>query len=158
MLLNCGVGEDSWESFGQQGDQTSESQRESVMNLHWKDWCWSWNSNTLANCCEELTHWKRPWCWERLKAGGEGDGRGQDGWMTSLSQWTWVWASSRGWWRTGKSWVLSSRGSQRVGRDWTTKLNWTEIVHFRSQCFSIQHNYNNSFFFSFQWMIILYRH
>ena len=47
--------------------------------IHWKDWCWSWNSNTLATWCEELTHWKRPWCWERLKAGGKGDGKGWDG-------------------------------------------------------------------------------
>ena len=60
MLLNCGVGEDSWESLGQQGDQTSESQRKSIMNLHWKDWGWRWNSNTLAICCKELTHGKRP--------------------------------------------------------------------------------------------------
>ena len=47
--------------------------RKSVLNIHWKDWCWSWNSSTLVVWCEELTHWKRPWCWERLKAGGEGD-------------------------------------------------------------------------------------
>ena len=53
-------------------------------------WCWSWNSNTLARWCKELTHWKRPWCWERLKAGGGGDNRGWDGWMASLTQWTWV--------------------------------------------------------------------
>ena len=57
-------------------------------NIHWKDWCWSWKSNTLATWCEELTHWKRPWCWERLKAGGEGDNRGWDGWMASPTQWT----------------------------------------------------------------------
>ena len=74
MLLNCGVGKDSWESLGLQGDQTSQSYR----NIHWKDWCWSWNSNTLATWCEELTHWKRLWCWERLRAGGEGDNRGWD--------------------------------------------------------------------------------
>ena len=59
MLLNCGVGEDSWESLGLQGDQTSQSSRKSVLNIHWKDWCWSWNSSTLATWCEELTHWKR---------------------------------------------------------------------------------------------------
>ena len=53
-------------------------------NIHWKDWCWSWSSNTLAIRCEELTHWKRPWCWERLKAEGEGDNTGWDGWMASL--------------------------------------------------------------------------
>ena len=53
--------------------------------FHWKDWCLSWSSNTLAIWCEELTHWKRPWCWERLKAGGEKDSRGWDSWMASLT-------------------------------------------------------------------------
>ena len=50
---------------------------QSVLGAHWKDWCWCWNSNTLATWCEELTHLKRPWCWERLRAGGEGDNRGE---------------------------------------------------------------------------------
>ena len=50
----------------------------STLNIHWKDWCWSWRCGTLANWCEELTHWKRPWCWKRLKAGGQGDHRGWD--------------------------------------------------------------------------------
>ena len=59
--------------------------RKSVLNIHWKDWCWSWNSNALATWCEELTHWKRPWSWEWLKAGREGDDRGWDGWMASES-------------------------------------------------------------------------
>ena len=59
--------------------------------VHWKDWCWSWNSNTLATSCEELTHWKRAWCWEGLGAGGEGDDRGWDGWMASPTWWAWVW-------------------------------------------------------------------
>ena len=67
-------------------------------NIHWKDWCWIWNSNTLATSCEQLSHLKRPWCWERLKAGGEGDDRGWDGWIASLTQWTWVWLNSRSWW------------------------------------------------------------
>ena len=97
MLLNCGVGEDSWESLGLQRDPTSPSSRKSVLNIHWKDWCWSWNTHTLATWCEELTHWKRTWCWERLKAGGEGDDRGWDDWMASLTWWTWVWASSGSW-------------------------------------------------------------
>ena len=57
-------------------------------DIHWKDRCWSWSSNTLATWCKELTHWKRPWCWEILKAGGEGDNRGWDGWLASLTQWT----------------------------------------------------------------------
>ena len=73
----------------------------SVLNIHWKDWCWNWNSNTLATWCEELTHWKRPWSWERLKTGGEGDDRGWDGFMASLTQWTWVWVNSGSWRWTG---------------------------------------------------------
>ena len=86
--LNCGVREDSWEFLGLQGDPTSPSERKSVLSVHWKDWCWSWNSNTLATWWEELTHLKRPWCWERLKVGGEGDDRGWDGQMASVAQWT----------------------------------------------------------------------
>ena len=73
MVLNCGTGEESWESLGQEGDQTSQSLRKSTLNTHWKDWCWSWSSNTLATWCEELTHLKRPWCCERLRAGEGGD-------------------------------------------------------------------------------------
>ena len=86
--------------------------------------CWNWNSNTLATWCEELAHLKRPWCWERLKAGGEWDDRGWDSWMASLSWWTWVWASSGSCWWTGKPGVLQSMGSHRVGHDWETELNW----------------------------------
>ena len=83
----------------------------------WKDWCWNWNSNTLATWWEELTHWKRPWCWEWLKAGGEGDNRGWDVWVASLTQWPCVCASSGSWWWTGKPDVLQSMWSQRVGND-----------------------------------------
>jgi len=86
----------------------------------------NWNSNTLATWCKELSHWKRPWCWERLKAGGERDDRGWDVWMASLTQWTWVWVSSGRWWRTGKPGVLQSMGSQRFKHDWGTELNCTE--------------------------------
>ena len=102
------------------------------LNIHWKDWTFSfsWSSSTLATWCEELTHWKRPWCWERLKAGGDGDDRGWDGWMASLTQWTWVWTSSRSWWWTGKPGVLQFMGSQRVGHDWATELNWTDFCYF----------------------------
>ena len=75
--------------------QPVHHKRKSVLNIYWKNWCWSWNSNTLATWCEELTHWKRPWCWERLKAGGKGDDRRWDGWMASPAQWTWVWVNSR---------------------------------------------------------------
>ena len=74
--------------------------------------------------CEELTHLKRPWCWERLKAGGEGDDRGWDGWMASLTRCTWVWSSCGSWWWTGKPDMLRFMGLRRVGHDWETELNW----------------------------------
>ena len=85
--------------------------------------CWSWDSNTLATWCEELTHLKRPWCWERLKAGREGDDRGWDGWMASPTQWKWVWVNSGNWWWTERPCVLQSMGLQRVGHDWAIELN-----------------------------------
>ena len=97
--------------------------KEISLNIHWKDWGWSWNSNTLVTWCEEPTHLKRPWCWEGLGAGGEGDDRGWDGWRVSPMQWTWVWAGSGSWWWTGRPGVLQSMGSQRVGQDWVTELN-----------------------------------
>ena len=108
MLSNCAAGEDSWESLGQQGDQISQSYRKSTLNMHWKDWFWSWSSNTLATWCKELTHWKTPWCCERLRA--EGGVRAWDGWMASPTQWTWTWANSRRQRRTGKPGVLQSMG------------------------------------------------
>ena len=122
ILLNCSVGEDSWESLELQGDPTSQSSRKWVLNIPWKDWCWSWNSNTLTAWCEKLTHWKRPWCWERLKVGGEGDDRGWDGWMASLTQWTWVWLNSGSWWWTRKPSMLQSTGSQKLNIN--EQLNW----------------------------------
>ena len=96
----------------------------------------------LATWCRELTHLKRPWCWERLKARGEGDDRGWDGWMASPTQWTWVWASSGSWWWTGRPGVLQSMGSQRVWHDWATeltlvqycRLQMTFLWNFEKQC------------------------
>ena len=102
--------------------------RKSVLNIHWNDWWWSWNCNTLATWCEELTHWKRPECWERLKAGGEGDNRDWDGWMASRIRWTWVWASSRSWGRTEKPGVLQSMGSQRGRHYWMLNTNLSSFV------------------------------
>ena len=75
----------------------------------------------------ELTHWKRPWCWEGLGAGGEGDDWGWDGWMASPTWWTWVWVDFRSWWWTGRPGVLRFMELQRVGHDWVTELNWTEL-------------------------------
>ena len=115
------------ESLGLQGDPIISSQRRSVLGVHWKDWCWGWNSNTLATSCEELTHRKRPWCWEGLGAGGEGDNRGWDGWMASWTRRTWVWVNSGSWWWTGRPGMLRFMGSQRVGHNWVTELNWTGL-------------------------------
>ena len=83
---------------------------------------------TLATSCEELTHWKRLRCWEGLGAGGEGDDRGWDGWMISLTRWTWVWVNSGSWWWTGRPGMLRSMGSQRVGHDWATELKLRVII------------------------------
>ena len=96
----------------------------SVLNIHWKDCCWNWNSNTLATWCEELTHRKRSWCWERLKVGKEGANRGWDGWMASLTQWTWVWVNFGSWWWTGRPGMLQFMGSQSR----TLLSNWTELI------------------------------
>ena len=84
------------------------------------------NSNTLATSCEELTYWKRLWCWEELGAGGEGDYRGWDGWMASRTWWTWVWVNSGSWWWTGRPSVLRFMGLQRVRHNWVTELNWCQ--------------------------------
>ena len=115
-----------WEKFtlNCKGGNTSPSQRKSVLGVHWKDWYWSWNSNTLTTWCEELTHLKRPWCWERLKMVGEGDNREWDGWMASLTQWTWVWVDSGSWCWTGRPGMLQLMG--RKESDMTQQLNWTE--------------------------------
>ena len=87
-----------------------------------------WNSNTLATSWEELTHWKRPLCWEGLKAGGEGDDRGCDNWKASPTRRMRVWVSSGSWWWIGRPGVLWFMGSQKVGCDWATEMNWTELI------------------------------
>ena len=120
MPLNCGVGEDSWESLELQRDPTCQSYGKSTLNTHWKDWCWSWNSSILVFWCKQPTHWKSPWCWGGLMAEEEGV-RGWDGWMASLMQWTWTWANFRKWWRIGRPGVLQSMGSQSVWHDWATE-------------------------------------
>ena len=83
-------------------------------------------AETLAIWCKELTPLKTPWCWERLKARGEGDDKGWDGWMASPTWWTWGWVNSRSWWWTWRPGLLQSMGSQIVGHDWATELNWTD--------------------------------
>ena len=125
MLLNCGVGRLLRVPLTARRSNQSIL-KEIVLGVHWLDWCWSWNSNTWATWCKELTHLQRPWHWARLRAGGEGDDRGWDGWIASPTQWTWVCVDFGSWWWTGRPGVLWFIGSQRVGHDWATELNWTE--------------------------------
>ena len=84
----------------------------------WKEWCWSWNSSTLATSCEELTHWKRLWCWEGLRAGGQGDDRGWDGWMASLTQWTSEWTPGVGAGQGGLVWCDSWGRKESDTTEW----------------------------------------
>ena len=122
MFSNCDTGEDSWESLGHQGGHTSQSWGKSTLNIHLKDWYWSYISNTLATWCGESTPWKTLWYWGRWRSGGKGNDRRWDGLMASLTKWTWIWANSGRQWRTGKPGGLQSTGSQRVGHELS---NWT---------------------------------
>ena len=129
MLLNCGVGEDSWEPLDckeirpvhPKGNQswvfTGRTDVEAETPVLWPPDAKSWSFQM-----------KRPWCWERLKAGGEEDDRGWDSWMASPTQWTRVWVDSGSWWWTGRPGVLWFMGSQRVRHNWATELSWTKKV------------------------------
>ena len=95
---------------------------------------WSWSSNTLATWFEELIHLKRPWCWERLNVGGEGNDRGWGCWIASPTWWTWVWPSSGSWWRKRKPGMLQSMGLQRVRHDWVTEQQHASKQKSRARC------------------------
>ena len=133
MIFNCGVGEKILKSplNCEEIKPVNPKGTQSWIFIGRTDG-WSWSSNTLATWCKELTHLKRPWCWERLKAGGEGDDRGWDGWMVSPTRWTWVWVSSGSWWWRGKPGIRTAvhgfAKSQTQLSDWTD-LNW---YYFRS--------------------------
>ena len=126
MLLNCGGGEDSWESLGLQGDPTSPSEGDQPWDFFGRN---DAKAETLVLWPPHAKSWLigRLWCWEGLEAGGEGDDRGWNGWMASLTRWTWVWVNSGSWWWTGRPGVLWYMGSQRVRHDWATDLIWSDL-------------------------------
>ena len=121
MLLNWDGGEDSWESLGLQETQPVHPKRN-------QSWIFIGRTDAKAETpilwpSDELTHLKRPWCWERLKAGGEGDHKGWDSWMASPTQWTWVWINSGSWWWTERPGMLQSKGVVKI-LHMTERLNW----------------------------------
>ena len=121
MLLNCGVGEDSWESLACKEIQPVHPKGD-------QSWVFFGRNDAKAETpvlwplhAKELTRWKGLWCWEGLGEGGEGDDRGWDGWMASLTRWTWVWVNSGSWW-----WSYDSWGRKEL--DMTERLNWTLLI------------------------------
>ena len=110
----------------------------------WKAQSWCYDLISSKAIVSILSILKRPWCWERLKTGGGGNDRGWDGWMASLTQWTWVWVNCRSWWWRGGPGVLQSMGSQRIGHDWSDlaaaaaeQLNWTELISTMTHALSV---------------------
>ena len=102
ILLNCSAGEDFESPLNCKEIKPVNPKGNQPWIFVGRTDAWSWSSYTLATWCQEPAHWKRLWCWKRLKAKGEGDNREWDGWMASPTQWTWIWAKSGRQWRTEK--------------------------------------------------------
>ena len=130
ILLNCGVGEDSWESLGLQGYTTSPFWRRSSWDFFGRN---DAKAETPVLWPPHAKSWvigKDSDAGRDLGVGGEGEDRGWDGWMASPTRWMWVWVNSRSWWWTERPGVLRLKGSQRVRHNWATELNWTELSFF----------------------------
>ena len=139
MLSNCGVGEDSWESLGQQGDQTSLSLRKSTLNIRSgfiqgsERLMLKLKLQYFGHLMQRVDSLEKTLMRKGFGAGGEGDDRGWDGWMASLTWGMWVWVNSGSWWWTGRPGVLLFMGSQRVRHNWATELNWTDALIMKYQ-------------------------
>ena len=135
ILLNCGVGEDFWESLGTARRSNQSILKEISPRCSMEGLILKLKLQYFGQLMLRAAHLKRPWCWERFRAGGEGDDRGWGDWMVSLTQWTWVGVNSGSWWWTGRPGVLRFMGSWRVGHNWATELSWTSTVEYRGSPF-----------------------
>ena len=141
MLLNCGVGEDSWESLDCMEIQPVHPKGDQSWVFIGRIDAEAETSNSLATSRKQLTHWKRLWCWEGLGAGGEGDKRGWDGWIALPTRWTWVWVNCGSWWWTGSTAMLWFTGSQES--DTTERLNWLMHIKNLGHCTELDIQYIN---------------
>ena len=140
--MNCGVGEDFWESLGTARRSNQSILKEISPGCSLERLMFKLKLQYFGQLMWRAAHLKRPWCWERLRAGGEGDDRGWGDWMASLTQWTWIWVNSGSWWWTGRPGILRFMGLRRVGHNWVTELSWTELnwsIKYELQRFPLIH-------------------
>ena len=124
--------------------------KEISLNIHWKDWCWSWNSIFWSLDAKSWLIWKDPDVGKDWRPEEKGK-TGWDGWMASPTQWAWIWVNSSNWWWTGRPSLLQFMGSQRVGHDWVTELNWTEWASLVAQLVKNLHAMRETWIWSLDW-------